>query len=133
MGTEKGKSSAQVAGSVITYLRRYSWVSILGLYAEEDTDGTSRVSEVEKKVKEAIEQEDNIWSASAIEQVMKALPYHAPNAEQATEILGLSVLPIDAPSKTIASWLKHVANNKEAGLLDAAKLANDAYTAAISK
>ena len=36
---EKGKSSAQVAGSIITYLRRYSWASVLGLYADEDTDG----------------------------------------------------------------------------------------------
>lgn len=36
---EKGKSAAQVAGSVITYLRRYSWSAVLGLYADEDTDG----------------------------------------------------------------------------------------------
>jgi hypothetical protein len=39
LGEEKGKSSAQVAGSIISYLRRYSWASILGLYADEDTDG----------------------------------------------------------------------------------------------
>ena len=38
---EKGKSAAQVAGSMITYLRRYSYASILGLYAEEDTDGNN--------------------------------------------------------------------------------------------
>lgn len=37
---EKGKSAAQVAGSVITYLRRYSWSAVLGLYADEDTDGS---------------------------------------------------------------------------------------------
>ena len=37
---EKGKSQAQVAGSIITYLRRYSWAAVLGLYAEEDIDGT---------------------------------------------------------------------------------------------
>ena len=36
---EKGKSSAQVAGSIISYLRRYSLASILGIYADEDTDG----------------------------------------------------------------------------------------------
>jgi len=39
LGEEKGKSQAQVAGSVITYLRRYALSSILGLYADEDTDG----------------------------------------------------------------------------------------------
>lgn len=36
---EKGKSMAQVAGSIITYLRRYSLSSILGIYADEDVDG----------------------------------------------------------------------------------------------
>jgi hypothetical protein len=35
----KGLSSAQNAGVTISYLRRYSWASILGLYADEDTDG----------------------------------------------------------------------------------------------
>ena len=36
---EKGKSEAQVAGSVFSYLRRYAWASVLGIYADEDTDG----------------------------------------------------------------------------------------------
>lgn len=39
LGDEKGKSMAQVAGSIITYLRRYSWSSFCGIYADEDTDG----------------------------------------------------------------------------------------------
>lgn len=39
LSEEKGKSAAQVAGSIVTYLRRYSWSSVLGLYADEDTDG----------------------------------------------------------------------------------------------
>lgn len=38
---EKGKSSAQVAGSIITYLRRYSLAAILGMYADEDGDGNA--------------------------------------------------------------------------------------------
>jgi hypothetical protein len=36
IGPEKGKSMAQVAGSIITYLRRYSYDAVLGLYTEED-------------------------------------------------------------------------------------------------
>ena len=39
IGEEKGKTSAQVAGSIISYLRRYSLASILGMYADEDIDG----------------------------------------------------------------------------------------------
>ena len=41
IGEEKGKSMAQVAGSIITYLRRYALASILGIYADEDTDGNA--------------------------------------------------------------------------------------------
>ena len=44
MEAEKGKSQAQAVGSVITYLRRYSLASILGLYADEDTDGNKQGS-----------------------------------------------------------------------------------------
>lgn len=39
VGEEKGKSSAQVAGSIVTYLRRYSLASMLGIYSDEDGDG----------------------------------------------------------------------------------------------
>ena len=37
---EKGKSRVQSAGSTLTYLRRYSWASILGMYSDEDSDGS---------------------------------------------------------------------------------------------
>jgi len=40
---EKGKSRVQSAGSTLTYLRRYSWASILGMYSDEDSDGASPV------------------------------------------------------------------------------------------
>jgi hypothetical protein len=39
----KGLSVAQSAGVVISYLRRYAWASILGLYADEDNDGHEAV------------------------------------------------------------------------------------------
>ena len=38
---EKGKSEVQSAGSTLTYLRRYSWAAILGMYSDEDADGAS--------------------------------------------------------------------------------------------
>jgi hypothetical protein len=39
LGKESGRSIAQAAGSIITYLRRYSLSAMLGIYADEDTDG----------------------------------------------------------------------------------------------
>ena len=38
LGAEKGFTLVQAAGSIITYLRRYSLSALFGVYAEEDTD-----------------------------------------------------------------------------------------------
>lgn len=46
----KGLSVAQSAGVVISYLRRYAWAAVLGMYADEDTDGHGN-SEPTKSVK----------------------------------------------------------------------------------
>ena len=51
VGEERGKSSAQVAGSIVTYLRRYALASILGIYADEDGDG-NEPKPVELKARE---------------------------------------------------------------------------------
>jgi hypothetical protein len=48
----KGLSLAQSSGVVISYARRYSWASVLGLYADEDVDGhTPTQPKAEKKDK----------------------------------------------------------------------------------
>lgn len=39
LDAEKGNSLIQVVGKDLTYLKRYSWSSVCGLYADEDTDG----------------------------------------------------------------------------------------------
>jgi hypothetical protein len=38
----KGLSLAQSMGAIITYLRRYSLSAIMGIYADEDTDGNEK-------------------------------------------------------------------------------------------
>lgn len=45
----KGLSLAQASGVVISYARRYSWASVLGLYADEDTDGSHPKPKTEEK------------------------------------------------------------------------------------
>ena len=42
MSDDKGRSLAQNVGSIITYLRRYSLSAILGIHADEDTDGNDK-------------------------------------------------------------------------------------------
>jgi hypothetical protein len=50
VGEEKGLSNLQVAGKAITYLRRYTLSSVLGVYADEDADG-STIEEKNEKTK----------------------------------------------------------------------------------
>lgn len=45
---EKGLSSAQSAGKVITYLRRYTLSAMLGVYADEDADGSEQTKSTAK-------------------------------------------------------------------------------------
>lgn len=75
---EKGKSAAQVAGSIITYLRRYALAAIVGLYADEDSDGNSPKQEVvvtgkkpeQKSAGKAVTQPPSKpWYENALEQV----------------------------------------------------------------
>jgi hypothetical protein len=42
LAEEKGKSGAQVMGSIITYMRRYAYASALGLVSDEDNDGNKQ-------------------------------------------------------------------------------------------
>ena len=71
MGTEaeKGKSAAQVAGSIITYLRRYSLAAILGMYADEDGDGNKPVEA--KPEPQAEPEPEPIEEPMTIERAMK--------------------------------------------------------------
>lgn len=41
IGDNRALSAAQQAAIVITYLRRYSYAAIVGIYADEDTDGAA--------------------------------------------------------------------------------------------
>jgi len=59
IGDEKGKSNAQVAGSIVTYLRRYSLASILGIYSDEDGDG-NKVEPERKPTRTALPKEKSV-------------------------------------------------------------------------
>ena len=48
VGDQKGLTLAQVTGSIITYLRRYSFGAICGLATDEDTDGNAPVKNHEQ-------------------------------------------------------------------------------------
>lgn len=74
IGEEKGKSSAQVAGSIVTYLRRYSLASILGIYSDEDGDGNESkpVSKPARTTKPAPQANDDIMTIEKASKIMNS-------------------------------------------------------------
>jgi hypothetical protein len=48
-----GRTMAQDAGAVLTYLKRYSLAAILGIYAEQDTDGNETKTDKKPEQKQA--------------------------------------------------------------------------------
>jgi hypothetical protein len=52
---KKSPNLAQATGIAITYLKRYSWTAILGVYADEDTDGESGKREEAELTEEELE------------------------------------------------------------------------------
>jgi hypothetical protein len=106
LSDEKGKSAAQVAGSVITYLRRYSWAAMLGLYADEDTDGHAPTKKPEQKQEQPKTETGNktVWTVAQKEALIKA--GYADNDFAAKGMLGFSNLPADAQPSEIVEWGK---------------------------
>lgn len=95
IGEEKGKSSAQVAGSIVTYLRRYSLASILGIYSDEDGDGNESkpVSKPARTTKPAPKSDDDIMTierAVAIENSEGVKYGEIPNDTLQMMVLGIN-------------------------------------------
>ena len=61
---EKGRSLAQTAGSINSYLRRYSLSSMLGIYADLDTDAQD---DKKKKEKDKVEEDSDVLFGEAEE------------------------------------------------------------------
>ena len=71
LADEKGKSGAQVAGSIITYLRRYTLSAVLGMYSDEDTDGNSEPKPAEAKPAAKVAEKQPIEDTMTIEDACK--------------------------------------------------------------
>lgn len=133
----KGVTAAQAAGIVITYLRRYSWASILGMYADEDADGDNQMAD--EAVKGVMASPDKgidpatgeiphtrVWSFEQMDAMLEHSKGIAEDYEQAKAILDLSALSDNATPKTVESWFRHFAKAEGENLARAQK-ANEAY------
>ena len=122
---KKGLSIAQSAGLVISYLRRYGWASVLGLYADEDTDGHA-----ENKAAPKAETPKAVWTVAQKQAVVNAKL--ADNEIEAKNMLEHSVIPRNSSEVTVVSWSKHYRAARDSGkeVVESAQIANEAYTKA---
>lgn len=130
----KGLSINQSAGVSITYMRRYAFASVLGLYADEDTDGDAvgnlsgeahdQATAIMKPRKWSSEQTEAM-SVTALDSGLEPM-----TAEDAAEVLNFSVLPENAPVKTVQSWFGRYLKSEGASPIEKANDANVAYVEA---
>jgi hypothetical protein len=104
----KGLSLAQSMGAIITYLRRYSLASILGIYADEDTDGneSKKAAPAQKATVPAPAPTSTQAQATAtqVTPVTKDAPLTLQQAESELNSKNLAYGLIDTPT------LAHMAN-----------------------
>lgn len=122
----KGVSLNQAAGVTITYLKRYSWASILGLVSEEDTDGDNN-PDAEKAQTEVKKQMERTWSLEQMEAVIEESAGLLSDHMEVSAILDFSVLPENAPVGTVKSWFKHYMKSQGKDAFAKSADANEAY------
>lgn len=129
----KGLSINQASGVTITYLRRYAYAAILGMYADEDNDGdthgaTGENADANESAKTLMSK--RTWSPAqteAIANISLERGLDPLTFEDARQILDLSVLPEGTPVKTIQSWFgRYLKSEADSPVLKAAE-ANGAY------
>lgn len=128
--SQKGLSVNQAAGVTISYLRRYAMVSILGLYAEEDTDGDVSDQDGYKADAKVTAIMSRTWNLDQMEAVLEESNGTLSEHSDASLILDHSILPENAPVGTVVSWFKHYMKSPGKTPLLKAQDANEAYTKA---
>lgn len=111
LSMRKGVSAVQVLGSVITYMRRYCYSSILGIYADEDTDGnTPQTASVthhyeEKKPKTLSESLD----ADIVQEFSSVLKeYNLEDKEIIQQNIKTAKTEGKITNEYLTSWLEHM-------------------------
>ena len=124
------KNPAQEAGKAITYLRRYGWQAVLGVYSGDDDDAQS-LTDTYPTAK--AEKKPRMWTAQQKAYLVEA--ELAENDFAAKGMLDLSILKENASKTTIVSWGKYYrASRDDDNTSDiAAMSANGKYAAAINK
>jgi hypothetical protein len=120
----EAKNPAQEAGIIISYLRRYAWAAILGMYTEEDTDGND-VAPTNKS------ETTGGWAKVQIDAALAngfGNVYEFQNAMKLSKVMK----PGTIPTPGLLYWIKEYKNARIVDKAEpemAAQIADDAYLA----
>lgn len=117
----KGMSLAQSIGAVVTYLRRYSIAAIMGIYADEDTDGNDEKTTVKQsKPAPAPQPAPAPTMIEAGQSLATGMPLDEAKAVKNTEGVAYGDIATDKLSHMLNAMTKGVRENKyKDGDLDA--------------
>lgn len=107
------KKPGEEAGKIITYLRRYSWASALGLYSGDDDDLHSMYHKEKTLVNQAKSLVNRSWTQEQLQAVVNA--GHAQHANHAKNMLDKSCMPVEAPGAHVVSWTKYYRAERDQG------------------
>ncbi len=100
---EAGPRAAQAAGSIITYLRRYSLAALLGVVTDEDSDGEPQGNNGQQPKTESRNKGKKMMAPQKfVEYCADELGYNDPEHVRATiRLLGIKNVPQSAESREI--------------------------------
>jgi hypothetical protein len=138
----KGINRSQATGVIISYLRRYSWAAIFGIYADEDYDGETGTAspeqvaaKAEKKAEPAPKKKAEPAPEFYRDDVVNALvPKYAQNYHNALAMAKLCKMPFTATTTMMESWGRYYREVREdTSAADAARHANQKYDDAVKE
>jgi len=133
ISSEKGKSFAQVGGSIISYLKRYSLGAAFGLVVDEDTDGNDPQGKQRQQSapKKAAPPKD--WPDAVFKKLVDDGP--AQHENHAKNRLSYIAVPKTVPYGTVKRLVKYYQAFKDEGMTsaEAGKAASKRYMDALKK
>jgi hypothetical protein len=129
---ETGKNPAQEAGIILSYLRRYSWSAVCGIYTEEDTDGEGVSPKSAPPIPKPTTNPITKWSLDQVNAAMETKAFANEIEAKAAMEKSTQLKKVATPPEGITFWVTHYKENRVVAKMtpqQAAEAADSEYLA----
>ena len=110
-GSNRAVNPAQIAGGMLTYMRRYALAAMLGIVADEDADGNSPTEAAAPQRKPAAQP-----AAAAVDDGPLPDDEQAVFDASASEFVGMVAECLNTDGDNVKAWMKKMGHNKIPGI-----------------